>query len=372
MTANTLSGYGLFVRSLVVLFSMGLLGAAPIPLAHQPNRIEIKFQSLPDKPAIPRPLSVASMVQMLVDDVHPEAAYGINDEATAFKFIGIDHFTAGPAYFLFLLKDNWVWFSYEDLEPGVYAGYQIGLLVHAGQDSNLDDFSVYLPLILLNAALPSTPSLYDIDNADGDGSYQLNWSTSSGATSYTLQEDDNIDLSSPEGIYSGAETSQAVTGKLPGSYYYRVRAENGTGFSPWSETKSALVNQPQQPICETHNFGTVGVSYQIQPSGYTEHFSAQNNMHIESLEVKSVLSADFPMYAHIYISVHGEQIASSNPWVYSIAYTAYTFNRNVSTELQEGDDITYYITKDVGDPSLSIRWGNYVMVCGTPTGSSGN
>ena len=98
---------------------------------------------------------------------------------------------------------------------------------------------VYLPLVV--KSLPA-PVLNAIDNADGDGNYVVSWNAVTGATSYTLEEDDNAGFTSPTAQYAGAGTSWNATGKAAGTYYYRVRASNTFGPGSWSATQSATVN----------------------------------------------------------------------------------------------------------------------------------
>ncbi|OQA12103.1 MAG: hypothetical protein BWY63_03809 [Chloroflexi bacterium ADurb.Bin360] len=90
-------------------------------------------------------------------------------------------------------------------------------------------------------APPGAPTLNSIANADGDGNYTVSWSSVSGATGYTLQEADNSGFTGATTAYSGSGTSTAISGKAPGTYYYRVRASNAGGNSTWSNTRSVLV-----------------------------------------------------------------------------------------------------------------------------------
>ncbi|HET7091091.1 MAG TPA: S8 family serine peptidase, partial [Anaerolineae bacterium] len=84
---------------------------------------------------------------------------------------------------------------------------------------------VYLPLIMRNwPPIPPAPVLNAINNADGDGAYNVTWSASSTATSYTLEEDDNSSFSSPTAVYSGSGLLWVASGKAGGTYYYRVKA----------------------------------------------------------------------------------------------------------------------------------------------------
>jgi hypothetical protein len=88
---------------------------------------------------------------------------------------------------------------------------------------------------------PGTPVLNAIENSDGNGSYAVSWNATSGAQTYTLQEDDNAAFSSPTTAYSGADTSWDASGNDLGTYYYRVQASNGFGNSAWSNTESVEV-----------------------------------------------------------------------------------------------------------------------------------
>ena len=100
---------------------------------------------------------------------------------------------------------------------------------------------VYLPYILKAPIDPTTPVLNAIDNPDGDGNYTVSWSSSVGADTYTLQEDDNGGFSSPTTVYSGVGTLKAISGRDVGMYYYRVRASNSHADSDWSNIESVEV-----------------------------------------------------------------------------------------------------------------------------------
>ena len=68
-----------------------------------------------------------------------------------------------------------------------------------------------------------------IDNVDGDGNYTVSWNAVVGATSYTLEEDDNATFTSPTTQYNAAGTSWNAAGKAVATYYYRVKASNSAG-----------------------------------------------------------------------------------------------------------------------------------------------
>ncbi len=101
----------------------------------------------------------------------------------------------------------------------------------------------YLP-ITVYTIVPAAPVLNAISNADGDGTYTVSWSSSVGAVTYTLEEDDNGGFSSPTTVYSGSSTSAAISGRDIGTYYYRVRASNPRDTSNWSNVQSVVVTVP--------------------------------------------------------------------------------------------------------------------------------
>jgi len=90
----------------------------------------------------------------------------------------------------------------------------------------------------------TAPTLYAISNSDGDGNYVVDWSDVGGAAEYTLQEDDNVSFSSPTTRYSGTNSQHTVDGQAAGTWYYRVKAVNDGGDSPWSNVQSVVVNSP--------------------------------------------------------------------------------------------------------------------------------
>ncbi len=101
---------------------------------------------------------------------------------------------------------------------------------------------LYLPIVALNfQQTPNAPVLVAINNPGNSNTYSVVWNTSVGASTYTLQEDDNAGFSSPTAVYSGPDTSQAFNSKPAGTYYYRVKATNSYGDSPWSTTQSTTV-----------------------------------------------------------------------------------------------------------------------------------
>jgi hypothetical protein len=102
-------------------------------------------------------------------------------------------------------------------------------------------YRLFVPIAMKNAAPPSAPVLEDITNSNGISTYTVNWSPVNGATSYTLEEDDHLDFSNPITVYPGTVTSKSISVKELGTYYYRVKASNISGSSPWSNVVSVQV-----------------------------------------------------------------------------------------------------------------------------------
>ncbi|MFC2037100.1 S8 family serine peptidase [Chloroflexota bacterium] len=100
---------------------------------------------------------------------------------------------------------------------------------------------------LQEVAIPGTPTLLPIQNSGGNDTYLVDWNDVSNADSYTLQEDNHFDFSSPTVRYAGPESQFMVTGQGAGNWYYRVRASSVKGESAWSNIQSTAV-APGAPV----------------------------------------------------------------------------------------------------------------------------
>jgi hypothetical protein len=89
---------------------------------------------------------------------------------------------------------------------------------------------------------PVAPTLYDIENDDRDGEYPITWSAATRADTYSLEEDDNPDFSSPKVVYTGTGLSWNAPNRAIGTYYYRVRGHNEAGYGPYSNVESVMVS----------------------------------------------------------------------------------------------------------------------------------
>jgi uncharacterized repeat protein (TIGR01451 family) len=92
---------------------------------------------------------------------------------------------------------------------------------------------------------PGAPVISPIVYVPQDGGYYfVQWSSVTGALSYVLQESED-DTFSPattnEYAIPSSQTSRLVSGNLPGTYYYRVKALGTLGSSFWSDVESVVV-----------------------------------------------------------------------------------------------------------------------------------
>lgn len=88
--------------------------------------------------------------------------------------------------------------------------------------------------------VPDMPASLTVPASSSTGSATLSWSTTSLATSYTLQQSGNGGVSWST-AYTGSATSAALAGLADGSYVYQVQACNTYGCSAWKAGSTTLV-----------------------------------------------------------------------------------------------------------------------------------
>jgi hypothetical protein len=115
-------------------------------------------------------------------------------------------------------------------------GRDIGTYYYRINSTNGIGSSDWSEIMSVEVAPPPPPSLYYIENSDGDGIYEVSWTKAEGNVDYyTLEEADDLSFSNPEVIYTGIDTLKSITGKKDtGTYYYRVNATNNIGTSVMS------------------------------------------------------------------------------------------------------------------------------------------
>jgi hypothetical protein len=95
------------------------------------------------------------------------------------------------------------------------------------------------------------PTLQSIENADGDGNYDVSWIPANSASHHELQESHNGGVWTE--IYSGNETSISLTDTTNGQWCYRVRGYNGIQYySPWTPVRCTTVFEGSPPVNELH------------------------------------------------------------------------------------------------------------------------
>jgi hypothetical protein len=174
------------------------------------------------------------------------------------------------------IHDTWDYNTHTMTWGGSYSGMSLMSVSVVNIQTATATNEIYLPLVLKDYSsapppLPGIPTLNAISNGDGDGNYDVTWSTASNATTYILEEDDNSGFTSPTTVYNSTGTSWSASGKSPGTYYYHVKAHNATGDSGWSGTQSTTV-----ALGPTPGFweSTTGDEFYVTPSGtYVTHFA---------------------------------------------------------------------------------------------------
>lgn len=94
---------------------------------------------------------------------------------------------------------------------------------------------------VVTASLLSAPTLNTISNPDGDGAYAVSWGSVTDAMGYRLEESDSPYFTQPTVVYEGSLRQYNAVDMAGGTWYYRVRATAAGGNSPWSGTKSVVV-----------------------------------------------------------------------------------------------------------------------------------
>ena len=112
--------------------------------------------------------------------------------------------------------------------------------VHAKDAANNESQSAQGTVAVEDCPLPA-PTLQPISNPDCDGAYRLSWNSVAGATRYDVQEADNPQMANGRTVGQTASTTMDISGKAPGTYYYRVGACNAVTCSYWGNIQSVRV-----------------------------------------------------------------------------------------------------------------------------------
>lgn len=113
---------------------------------------------------------------------------------------------------------------------------------------------------------PGVPSSISVPSSSSTGNYTVSWGTASGTvTAYKLYEATNSSFSGQAQVYSGTATSRAISGKSNGTYYYRVRACNGSSCSGYRTGSNAttVTSVPAPPASISGPAQVNGGNYSI-------------------------------------------------------------------------------------------------------------
>lgn len=118
-------------------------------------------------------------------------------------------------------------------------------------------------------------------------------------------------------------------------------------------------------IIETHEFGSTSTQWYIYSSGKTWDFIVENNMSLQTIDVKSVLAVNGSGTFHIEVYIKGDMVANWDQYVNSTTYSAYYHSKQVNMVLYEGDEIQYKIYGgSFSTPVGGIMGINYVKLTG--------
>jgi predicted phage tail protein len=107
---------------------------------------------------------------------------------------------------------------------------------------------------------PAAPASITVPATSATGNYPVSWAAVTDATSYDLEEDANASFTTATTVYTGANTQFDVSGKVSGTFYYRVRAVGVAGAGPWmTDTTGCTIVPPDPPSSLTLPTQSTGV-----------------------------------------------------------------------------------------------------------------
>jgi hypothetical protein len=137
----------------------------------------------------------------------------------------------------------------------------------------------YLPLVLRRfPPIPDAPVLNAITAPGANPSYTVRWNASQSATSYLLQRATSASFTDAVQVYSGAATTYTAPSQGIARYYYRVKAHNQWGESPWSNVQSVDVRweqEPNYPLANANGPLLSGLNYYGYPNDGNDYFFFQ-------------------------------------------------------------------------------------------------
>jgi hypothetical protein len=136
-----------------------------------------------------------------------------------------------------------------------------------------------VPLILHRwPRIPDAPVLNAITPPDANPRYTVRWNAVSTATSYVLQRATSASFADATQVYAGTANSTNITSEGIARYYYRVKARNQWGDSPWSNAESVEVRweqEPNYPVSLANGPLVSGLDYYGYPNDAQDYFTFQ-------------------------------------------------------------------------------------------------
>lgn len=131
-----------------------------------------------------------------------------------------------------------------------------------------------------NPTAPQPPASITVPASSNTGSVTVSWTSSSGATSYVLQQ--QLNGGTWTQVYSGTATSRAISGLSGGTYVYRVEACNTNGCSGFTTSGNLVVAlKPGTPssisVPASSSTGSITVSWSASTGATTYVLQQQLN-----------------------------------------------------------------------------------------------
>ncbi|MHC4601107.1 MAG: hypothetical protein ACYS47_19100, partial [Planctomycetota bacterium] len=112
--------------------------------------------------------------------------------------------------------------------------YRVRSTVPVGSYTLYSLWSLVSLTCVVDIQSPGAPASITVPSSSSNGTYTVSWGTALNASGYELEEDTLPSFPSPSTVYQGSGTSTQITGRLQGTYYYRVRGVNGLLQGPYT------------------------------------------------------------------------------------------------------------------------------------------
>lgn len=141
--------------------------------------------------------------------------------------------------------------------------------VQARNNIGYSAWSNVVNMDVTTVSAPSAPTLTDPGNSVATGAhFNLVWSSVTGATAYTLEIASNSNFTSVLATHNlGNVTTYDCWHGVEGTFYYRVKASNAVGSSPWSNSVDMIVKTPTYNV--PSEYATIQAAIDAASSGDT-------------------------------------------------------------------------------------------------------